>query len=259
MIAEMQVYDTTGSLIPTSRGFLIESVDDNQVAAEIKSLCMTLKGETMFNFAVGGSLERYQPIQREPAIRPVDQARATKKVASLEAGNEDVNFEISEESPQTLPTKPLAVRGYVANASSGQPQQRKRAWIVADLMTKSVKTLRSHDSISTAKSLLEGSGFRHIPIISTTKFIEGLVSDRDLLRLNEDIVSAPFAPISTIMTTRVLTCFPETPLRLAAHTMLEEGFSSLPVVDPEGVLLGILTTGDILMALVNEAPVEIWA
>jgi len=150
------------------------------------------------------------------------------------------------------------VRGYGSSASAGKPVQRSRAWTVADLMTKSVRTMRAEDSISEAWSLLERTGFRHIPIVNSLKQIEGLVSDRDLLRLNRDLASEPAPPISTVMTKRVLTCFPETPLRLAAHTMLEEGFSSLPVVDNKGVLLGILTTGDILKALVNNAPVDLW-
>lgn len=60
------------------------------------------------------------------------------------------------------------------------------------------------------------------------------------------------------MRKRVLTCFSETPLRLPAHTMLEEGFSSLPAISPAGTLLGILAIGDILKALVNDAPIELW-
>jgi len=140
----------------------------------------------------------------------------------VEAGTENENFELPEESVQPTTAKTT------------------------------VKTLRAEDSISIAKSLLEGTGFRHIPIVNPQNRIEGLVSDRDLLRVNNYQADELSAPIATIMTKRVLTCFPETPLRQAAHTMLEEGFSSLPVVDPSGVLLGILTTGDILKALVNE-------
>lgn len=213
----------------------------------------------MFNFAVAGSLERYQPVHREPSVRPVDQVARTKEVGSIVAKTEDEKFELPEESLQAFTAKSAPARGYGSYASTPKPLQRKRAWIVADLMTKSVKTLRAEDSISTAKSFLEGTGFRHIPIVNPLRRIEGLVSDRDLLRVNKDHINELSEPISTIMTKRVLTCFPETPLRQAAHTMLEEGFSSLPVVDPSGVLLGILTTGDILKALVNEAPVEIWA
>jgi hypothetical protein len=40
--------------------------------------------------------------------------------------------------------------------------------------------------------------------------------------------------------------------------MLEEGFSSLPAISPDGTLLGILAIGDILKALVNDAPIELW-
>jgi CBS domain-containing membrane protein len=213
----------------------------------------------MFNFAVAGSLERYQPIQREPSVRPVDQVSPADQTGSIWAGTEGEKFELPEQGRQASTTRFVPARGYSSDASARKPLQRKRAWIVADLMTKSVQTLRGDDTVSMAKSFLEGTGFRHIPIVNVFKRIDGLISDRDLLRTSKDQIDERSVPISAIMTKRMLTCFPETPLRLAAHTMLEEGFSSLPVVDLDGFLLGILTTGDILKAIVNEAPLEIWA
>ncbi len=213
----------------------------------------------MFNFAVAGSLERYQPIHREPSIRPVDPLKPASEARNIKAGFGDEHLESSEGISPASAAKSHLVKGYGSGAPIGEPLQRRRAWTVADLMTKSVKTMRAEDNILNAKSLLERTGFRHIPITNGLNQVEGLVSDRDLLRLSGDLKSDPTRPISTIMTKRVLTCFPETSLRLAAHTMLEEGFSSLPVIDPHGVLLGILTTGDILKGLVNEAPVDLWA
>jgi len=212
----------------------------------------------MFNFAVAGTLERYQPIQRESSIRPVDSVKPASEMRSIKAGFEDEHLEFPEGVSPASAAKSHLVKGYGSGAPVGEPRQRRRAWTVADLMSKSVKTLRAEDSILIAKNLLERTGFRHIPITNGLNQVEGLVSDRDLLRLSGDLKSDPTQPISTIMTKRVLTCFPETSLRLAARTMLEEGFSSLPVVDRRGVLLGILTTGDILKALVNEAPVDLW-
>lgn len=218
-----------------------------------------MKGLNMFNFAVAGSLERYQPIQREPSIRLVDSVKPVSGVNNIKAGLEGENLEFPEGISSASTAKSHLVKSYGSGAPGGEPQQRRRAWTVADLMTKLVRTLRAEESIPAARSLLEQTGFRHIPIVNSLNQVEGLVSDRDLLRLSDDQKSDPSRPISTIMTKRVLTCFPETSLRLAAHTMLEEGFSSLPVVDRHGVLLGILTTGDILKALVNEAPVDLWA
>jgi CBS domain-containing protein len=211
----------------------------------------------VFNFAVAGALQRYQPIQREFSIKAVDPVTGAKEVHTTKDGSRGEQSEPGALSSQI--SKSQIVRGYGSTPSSVEPLQRKRAWTVGDLMTKPVKTLKSDDPIPLAWGLLERTGFRHIPIVNKARQVEGLVSDRDLLPLSEAQRSDHKGLVSTIMVKRVLTCFPEASLRIAARTMLEEGFSSLPVVDSHGVLQGIITTGDILKALANEAPVDLWA
>jgi CBS domain-containing protein len=211
----------------------------------------------MFNFAVAGSLERYQPFRREPSIQNVNPITKVKDTTGIGAGTDDTNLDVPASAPPIASTNFPLIKGYGSGINSKERKQNRRAWVVSDLMTKSVRALRADDDAATARNLLERTGFRHIPILNEFERVEGLLSDRDLLPFNLESDRARL--ISTIMTKRVLTCFPETPLRLAAATMLEEGFSSLPVVNQHGVLLGILTTGDILKALVTEAPLDLWA
>ena len=49
-----------------------------------------------------------------------------------------------------------------------------------------------------------------------------------------------------IMTRNALTVLPETPLLEAAHKMLENHVSGLPVLDASGKLVGIVSEGDFL-------------
>ena len=49
-----------------------------------------------------------------------------------------------------------------------------------------------------------------------------------------------------LMTTDVVTVTPETGLREAARLMVNNGVSGLPVVSPEGTLIGIITEADFL-------------
>lgn len=49
-----------------------------------------------------------------------------------------------------------------------------------------------------------------------------------------------------VMTRRVVTIHPETPVVEAVHVMLQNDMSGLPVVDKEGTLVGIVTEGDFL-------------
>lgn len=205
----------------------------------------------MFNFAIAGSLEKYQPtISYEPAIKAISSTSTDSQIATRP--NTPESFESVLHAPSK--TKQALIKRYASNEEA--PQQRRRAWTVGDLMTKSVKTLHPEDPIAQAFDLVQRMGFRHIPITDGQGKIAGLLSDRDLLKIRDEQTKSKL--ISSVMTQRVLTCFSETPLRLAASTMLKEGFSSLPVVDHQGFLRGLLTTGDILKALVNEAPLDLW-
>lgn len=49
-----------------------------------------------------------------------------------------------------------------------------------------------------------------------------------------------------IMTRRVVTVHPDTPVRDAVHLMLQNDMSGLPVVERDGTLTGIVTEGDFL-------------
>jgi CBS domain-containing protein len=160
------------------------------------------------------------------------------------------------EQEKTQLSRRALEEAYGSSIQKDDPQLRRRLWKVGNLMTRAVKTLRPEDPLKRAWEMIEGTGFRHIPITNRNGKIEGLLSDRDLLPLNK--IHASEKPISEIMTIRVLTCFSDSPLREAASIMMEEGFSSLPVVNVSGELLGLLTTSDILKALVREAPLDIW-
>ncbi len=208
----------------------------------------------MLNFAINGILEPYVLRNRDPLVNPIAK---TNSVSKVDERAED--FSLTDQQLQPPPSKSAVVQAAYQNRG-GEPgkRQSRRAWLVKDLMTSTVITLKPEDSIRDAWDVHLSRGFRHIPITSNIGQIVGILSDRDLLRLGQPKQTDHDSAVSTIMTTRVLTCFSDTPLRLAASVMLENGFSSLPVIAKDQTLQGILTTGDILSALVNEAPLDLW-
>jgi CBS domain-containing protein len=52
--------------------------------------------------------------------------------------------------------------------------------------------------------------------------------------------------VADVMTKRVISVTPETPIADAARVMLEQRISGLPVVDANGAVVGIVTEGDLL-------------
>lgn len=213
----------------------------------------------MFNFIVAGALERYHSVAlTEPAIKPLNAAARAARLGNKSGESHELNFQsdFTVEQKATT-TKRTLIEGYASFTTKEQPKLRRRLWLVSDLMTNTVQTLRPEDPLQLAWELLEETSFRHIPITNLSGKLEGLLSDRDLLPLDRDKMSRK--PISDVMTKRVLTGFPDSQLREAASIMTREGFSSLPVINESGALVGLLTTSDVLKALVQEAPLDLWA
>jgi len=213
----------------------------------------------MFNFAVAGTLVKYQPVNLiDSAIKPVDPAVRIARLGNHSRDSHELSFkeDLAVSQEKISNAKSALIESYGRSAQR-EEKPRRRLWKVDELMTKTVRTLNPEDSLQLAWELMERTNFRHIPITNLSGRLEGLLSDRDLLPLNREQMN--HRPISDIMTKRVLTCFANSPLRQAASIMIAEGFSSLPVINKNGELHGLLTTSDILKGLVREAPLDLWA
>ena len=75
--------------------------------------------------------------------------------------------------------------------------------------------------------------------------LDGIVSERDVVRqlhLDPDVLSAP---VSSLMTTAVATCTSDSKVDDLMGVMTERRVRHVPVVD-EGVLVGIVSIGDVV-------------
>jgi CBS domain-containing protein len=98
--------------------------------------------------------------------------------------------------------------------------------------------------------------------LGPTKEVVGLVSDRDLLTVanveGNLLTGLLNRPISELMATPVACSAPVTDIRRISQVMLATGLSAVPIVDDAGQLLGIVSRGDILRAIVNDPPLSLW-
>jgi acetoin utilization protein AcuB len=131
---------------------------------------------------------------------------------------------------------------------------------VAKWMTPNPTTLEPSDSIAKAIDLMKEKKIRRIPIVSAGRLV-GIVSDRDLKDVSPsrattlDIWELHYVldklKLGDIMTKKLWTVSPEMPIEKAALMMMEKKVEGLPVVDAKGMLVGILTEGDVFRALVE--------
>jgi CBS domain-containing protein len=117
---------------------------------------------------------------------------------------------------------------------------------VADIMTKDVVTLTTDQTVADAISSLANHQFHHLVITDGNGKVVGIVSDRDILRAVARTPDWHAGPVSHIMTPNPITVRSESPLLVAVSKMLLNGFNSLPVVKENAVVVGILTSKDVL-------------
>ncbi len=139
---------------------------------------------------------------------------------------------------------------------------------VENLMTSPVVTISVEKNYREAQEALVIGKFRHLPVIGRDRSIQGIISERDLLRAaatktyneNLGITTEEFLAdysVRFLLRSPVLTATPDSSIREAAEVMYAARVGCLPVVKSTQ-LVGIITRSDILKALVNEAPIEIW-
>src|SRR4030042_348193 len=132
--------------------------------------------------------------------------------------------------------------------------------LVKDWMTKDPLTITDETSMMKAIHLMKGRRFRRLPVLHQGRLV-GLVTDRDLkeaspskattLDVHELYYLLAELQIKEIMTKNPISVSPEDTVEHAAQLMLENTISGLPVVDPNGQLVGILTQSDVFQAFMH--------
>jgi CBS domain-containing membrane protein len=114
---------------------------------------------------------------------------------------------------------------------------------VVDLMTTAVITANASETIKEAHADMQVGVIRHLPVLDDRRRLVGLLSDRDVLRA---LGAKKSGRVADFMTREVVTIRPEAQAHEAASLMLDLKIGSLPVVDDEGTLVGVVTQTDFL-------------
>lgn len=125
----------------------------------------------------------------------------------------------------------------------------------AAAMTRDVVVVTRETNLAVARRIMERRRIRHLPVVEHGRLV-GILSDRDLLQYEGSPVEGSTVPVGTAMTLAPMTCFITTSVSRVAQMMLEHKIDSVPVVDPSGALVGLVTSSDLLQLLVESADVQ---
>jgi CBS domain-containing protein len=110
--------------------------------------------------------------------------------------------------------------------------------------------------VRTLLGVLAEHGIGAVVVSSDGTTVEGIVSERDIVRALADRGATVISePVSAIMTADVKTCPPDAPVVDLMLTMTEGRFRHVPVVSG-GKLAGIVSIGDIVKNRVGELEIE---
>jgi len=131
---------------------------------------------------------------------------------------------------------------------------------VRDLMTEQVVVIGHSDDLKVAEDIMRWKHVRHLPVVDDDGRLIGLITHRDLLRAcvssiadisrKEQDTLLRGIPVRSIMRTEMFTVEPDSDLRLAAETMLENKIGCVLAVEGEK-LVGILTEADFVRYLLE--------
>lgn len=134
--------------------------------------------------------------------------------------------------------------------------------LVESIMTTQLFLVHPETPLTEAQAVMRREHIHRLPVIDQhSKKLVGILSEKDL------IYNAP-SPASTlnvyemtnllaklkvggIMTKKVITVGPKDLVEDAARIMIDNNIGGVPVVDPKGLLVGIVTESDVLKLLID--------
>jgi CBS domain-containing protein len=135
--------------------------------------------------------------------------------------------------------------------------------LVKDVMTRDPITVVPSVGIKAAMTKLAFAGITSMPVVDAERHLCGIVSEADLIRDVADDPRAHERPITIhpvnpprtvddVYTRSPVAVGPGDDVTAAVDVMSAKGFKSLPVIDREHRLVGILSRSDVLRALARD-------
>jgi CBS domain-containing protein len=129
----------------------------------------------------------------------------------------------------------------------------------ANAMTREVVVVPPELSLESAWKIMQRRHIRHLPVVSASTLL-GILSDRDVLvraRLEPDgSLALPSMPVATAMSLHPVTCEVDATIPTLARLMIERKLDAIPIVDTNDALVGLVTSSDLIVLLIQLDPAE---
>lgn len=125
---------------------------------------------------------------------------------------------------------------------------------VSTPMTREVVVVPPELRLDVAYRIMQEKRIRHLPVVGAGVLL-GMLSDRDVLLrarvLDDGAVLVPSTSCGAAMTPSPTTCAIDASVDQVVRVMTERKIDAIPVVASSGRLVGLVTTTDLLLLLLN--------
>jgi CBS domain-containing protein len=121
---------------------------------------------------------------------------------------------------------------------------------IREVMTKELVTVEPATSVAAAVTVMGMQGVGAVLVIEKGR-LEGIFTERDLVRALSNDIGASSQPVVHWMTRNPVTVGPDVPVEEALEIMLNGNFRHLPVMEGER-LVGVVSIRDVSRATLRE-------
>ncbi|MGA2879927.1 MAG: CBS domain-containing protein [Bryobacteraceae bacterium] len=119
---------------------------------------------------------------------------------------------------------------------------------VRDVMTKQTAFCGPETNLAQAVELMWKNACGFLPVAGEGGNVIGVITDRDIsIALGTRDRRASEVCVRSAMSSRLFACTPDDDVHTALKTLKSEGIRRLPVIDREGMLMGVLSIDDVIL------------
>ena len=116
---------------------------------------------------------------------------------------------------------------------------------IRSIMSNKLITVGPKENLRNVRDIFKNNKIHHLPVVEDKKLV-GLITTKDLWKLNRKHDEYSDMIVENVMTVRLACLKPSDKIGSAAELFLENLFHAVPIVDEEKVLVGLITSFDVI-------------
>ena len=196
-------------------------------------------------------------------LRKVRKSQANNGMQSQFSVTKDDALPIYGQSTDNVDKLPTSNNALTAYREIRHLNEREPVYQAHQLMTHPATSIRQDMNILEARQFFQEQGVNQMPVMDAQQRIIGMLTIENLLQFiivdGDRIQYLRGKSVTDAMSTEVITADPVSDVRRIAKAMQEYRLHAVPIVNDRDVLIGIVSRSDILRALTNDPPLNMWS